>query len=129
MSLTLFVGFALHFDLVVQISLSLTFSWQTHNSSLDGALLDDTRVVLRNRMLLNKLLLLLGQVLCNLLSLLLFFNFNSPLGFEILHDFLGLIFLILHLFSNFGFIARFAQVGELAHCLVKHGQKLIRLQI
>lgn len=108
MSLTLFLRFALHFDLVVQISLSLTLSRQTDHASLNRTLLDDTRVVLRNRVLLNKLLLLLSQVLCHLLSLLLLFNFNSSLNFEILHDFLSLLFLFLHLFSNFGFIARFA---------------------
>lgn len=46
MSLTLFLRFALHVDLVVQISLSLTLPWQTDNASLNRTLLDDTRVVL-----------------------------------------------------------------------------------
>lgn len=112
--------------LVVQVLLCLTLSGQTDCARFDHALLDDLRVVLGNRMFLNKSLLLFLKELSNLVGLadaLLWVD--SSLNFQALHHSSRLSLFGQYLCSDLTFIRGFAQTCEFSHCLVKHGQKLI----
>ena len=80
-------------------------------------------------MLLNESLFLLLQVACHVIRPHFFLGFDTSLHFQRLNRFLCFVLLDHHLSRDFTLEARLAQIGELAHRLVKHGQQLVRIQV